>query len=80
MTPEDAIAQLRARAQPGRAADMARYHKAERPYLGVANPDTNDLVAEWRKHLSVQQRTALAAGLWETNIFEARLAAAKLLT
>ena len=39
MTPEAAIAELEAAVQPGKAAEMAAYHKADRPYLGVANPD-----------------------------------------
>lgn len=80
MTPQDALAQLRALAQPGRDAEMAAYHKVNRPYLGVANPDINDLVKSWRQSLDVGQRVTLANGLWQTNIFEARLAAAKLLT
>lgn len=80
MTTEKALAQLCAKAQPGRALQMAAYHKSDRVYLGVANPDTNALVADWRSHLGVAERTALAAGLWQTNIFEARIAAAKLLT
>ena len=80
MTPEEAIVQLRARAQPGRGLQMAAYHKTDRPYLGVANPDTNALVANWRKALTIEERTALAAALWTSNILEARLAAAKLLT
>lgn len=80
MTPEQAIADLTARAQPGRGADMAAYHKVDRPYLGVANPDTNDLVKTWRRSLDVAERVALADALWQTNVYEARLAAAKLLT
>jgi len=80
MTLNDALAALRALAQPGRGAEMAAYHKMDREYLGVANPDTNDLVTGWRRELSVDDRVALASPLWNTNIFEARLAAAKLLT
>lgn len=80
MTPDAALAELRALAQPGRDVEMAAYHKLDRPYLGVANPDTNDLVKKWRKNLSVAERVVLADALWQTNIFEARLAAAKLLT
>ncbi|MGR3659845.1 MAG: DNA alkylation repair protein [Paracoccaceae bacterium] len=80
MTPDAALDELRALAQPGRDAQMAAYHKVDRPYLGVANPDTNDLVKKWRQTLSVEERVALADALWQTNIFEARLAAAKLLT
>ena len=80
MPVEEALDQLNGLAQPGRAEQMAAYHKIERPYIGVANPDTNDLVKNWRKTLNVEQRVALADALWKTNIFEARLAAAKLLT
>lgn len=80
MTLEQALAELRALAQPGRDKEMAAYHKVEREYLGVANPDTNDLVKSWRPSLGVEERVALARELWKTNIFEARLAAAKLLT
>ncbi len=80
MTLDDALSALKSRAQPGRGLQMAAYHKVERPYLGVANPDTNELVKSWRKVLDVAQRVALADALWQTNIYEARLAAAKLLT
>ncbi len=80
MTPDQALDQLRAKAQPGRDVGMAAYHKVARVYLGVANPDTNDLVKGWRQELSVPERIDLARGLWETDVFEARLAAAKLLT
>jgi len=80
MTLDDALTQLRAAADPARAAGMADYHKAPREYLGIPNPVTNDLVQSWRQTLSVEDRVALADALWQTNIFEARLAAAKLLT
>ena len=80
MTPDQALTQLRALAQPGRDVEMAAYHKIDRPYMGVANPDTNDLVKKWRQTLSVEERVGLADSLWATNIFEARLAGAKLLT
>ena len=33
MTREDALAQLRAKVEPGRAERMAGYHKVERSYL-----------------------------------------------
>ncbi|NHX27335.1 DNA alkylation repair protein, partial [Escherichia coli] len=58
----------------------AAYHKAARVYLGVPNPALNDLTKGWRQALSVDQRVALAEALWGTDIFEARIAAAKLLT
>ncbi|EEX11284.1 DNA alkylation repair enzyme [Ruegeria lacuscaerulensis ITI-1157] len=72
--------QIRAHADPDRAAQMAAYHKVDRPYLGVPNPVLNDLTKSWRQQMDVDARIALADQLWQTNIHEARLAAAKLLT
>lgn len=80
MTLDEALSELRARAQPGRAEQMAAYHKVDRPYLGVANPDTDALVRDWRQQIDLDTRLQLAADLWNTNIFEARVAASKLLT
>jgi len=80
MTPEQALDQLRAAGDPDRAAGSAAYHKADRTYLGVAVPVITDLVQGWRAGLDVPGRVALADGLWQTNIHEARVAAAKLLT
>lgn len=80
MTPEAAIDVLRAHAVPGKAADMADYHKVQRPYLGVANPVLDDHARAWRQSLDLDARLDLASGLWDTNIHEARITAAKLLT
>lgn len=76
----EALTQLRAYAEPGRAEQMAAYHKQTRPVIGVPNTATNDLTKHWRQVLSVPDRVALADALWQTDIFEARIAAAKLLT
>ncbi len=75
-----ALAQLEALADPGKAAEMAAYHKISRPYLGVSVPQVEELVAEWRAALDIEARIALAAGLWESNVHEGMVAAAKLLT
>ncbi|MCB2120617.1 DNA alkylation repair protein [Albidovulum sp.] len=80
MTPEDALAALRAGIEPGRAEAMAAYHKQTRPVLGIPVPYLNDLAKGWRQTLSVPERVALADALWRTDIFEARIAAAKVLT
>ncbi|MEO3413803.1 DNA alkylation repair protein [Roseovarius sp. CAU 1744] len=80
MTPDQALAAMTALIEPGRAEGMAAYHKVPRRYLGIANPALNELTKEWRGRLSVDERVALADTLWQTDIFEARLAAAKLLT
>jgi 3-methyladenine DNA glycosylase AlkD len=77
---EEALSALRAQVEPGRAEGSAAYHKAARVYLGVPNPAINDLTKEWRRALSVEDRVSLATALWDTDIHEARVAAAKLLT
>ncbi len=78
MNLSDAIASLGS--NPEKATEMARYHKAERPYLGVANPVIDAQVKEWRKTITHDKRHTLASELWNTNIHEARVTAAKLLT
>ncbi len=74
------LEQIESLADPDRAAGMAAYHKVDRPYIGVSNPVINNLTKIWRGELDVPQRVQLASELWQTNIFEARLAATKLLT
>ncbi|WP_170568986.1 DNA alkylation repair protein [Ruegeria atlantica] len=72
--------QIKAHAEPERAEQMLAYHKVDRPYLGVANPVLNDLTKAWRQELDIPLRVNLADALWQTNIHEGRVAAAKLLT
>jgi 3-methyladenine DNA glycosylase AlkD len=72
--------QIRAHADPDRAPGQAAYHKVAREYLGVPNPVLNDLAQDWRRVLTIPERIDLARDLWTTDIFEARIAAAKLLT
>lgn len=74
------LTQLRDLGDPAKAADMATYHKAEREYLGVTVPQIDELARGWREGLDVPGRVDLAARLWDTNIHDARIAAAKLLT
>ncbi|QTN35879.1 DNA alkylation repair protein [Cognatishimia activa] len=80
MTIDEAIAELRAHIEPGRAEGMAAYHKQTREVWGIPNPATNDVTKGWRQRLTVEERVQLASDLWQTDIFEARLAAAKVLT
>ena len=76
----DALADLTQLGDPERAVGLAAYHKVPRDYLGIPNVALNDLTQGWRQDLPVEARVALAKELWTTNMFEARLAAAKLLT
>ncbi len=77
MTPLEA---LRALGNETKAAEMARYHKAKRAYLGVSVPQIDTVCKEWRAGRDIDGRVALAAELWDSDIHEARIAAAKLLT
>jgi 3-methyladenine DNA glycosylase AlkD len=80
VTLDEALAALRARALPGKGAEMAAYHKVERTYLGLANPEIDALTKAWRQALDLPDRVALAQALWQSDIHEARIAAAKLFT
>ncbi|MFS4582693.1 DNA alkylation repair protein [Phaeobacter sp. C3_T13_0] len=85
LTIDTALAALEAAAEPDRATQMAGYHKQKRRVLGVPNPVINALSQDWRKVLSeeedsVASRCELAQALWVSDVFEARIAAAKLLT
>lgn len=80
MTPEAALAELAALGDPTRAEEMAAYHKAPRIYLGVRVPEAAALADKWRAVVTLDERLSLAGGLWKTDIHEARVAAAKLLT
>ncbi|WP_158964147.1 DNA alkylation repair protein [Chachezhania sediminis] len=74
------LAQLEALADQSQADALAAYHKAPRRYLGIRVPVVTELAKTWRQDLTLDDRVALAAALWDTNIHEARVAAAKLLT
>ena len=80
MTPDIALAQLTALSNPTKATESAAYHKVPRPYLGIPVPDITALATSWRDDTDTAGRVAIADHLWQTNIHEARIAAAKLLT
>ena len=78
--PAPVLARLDALADPGRAAEVAAYHKAPRRYLGIGVPVLTELAKALRGETSLDERIALADALWQTDIHEARVLAAKLLT
>lgn len=80
MTPQDALDQVIALGDPVKAGEMAAYHKGERRYVGVSNPQLDTLYKEWRTETDIPQRIEIAAFLWDSDVFEAKVAAAKLLT
>lgn len=71
---------LHALGDPQKASEMAAYHKTPRPYLGVPVPVIDALAREWRAELDLPGRLALARDLWDSDVHEGRVAAAKLLT
>jgi 3-methyladenine DNA glycosylase AlkD len=75
-----ALAALHAAANAQKAVEMAAYHKVDRVYLGMTVPQIEDYTDEWRRELDMPARIDLAAGLWNSNIHESRVAACKLLT
>lgn len=75
-----ALTALEALGDPARAASALAYHKAPRRYLGVPVPQITDLAKGWRAGLDLPGRLSLASGLWASDVHEARVAAAKLLT
>lgn len=74
------LMELRGVGDADKAAEMALYHKAPREYLGVPVPVIDDLARGWREGMDVPARLDLAAQLWDSDIHEGRVAAAKLLT
>ena len=76
----EAIAALDACGDAEKAAGAAAYHKVARRYLGVPVPLIEDMARLWRAQATLEDRIALADGLWQSDIHEAKIAAAKLLT
>lgn len=76
----EAIAALEACGDADKALGAAAYHKVDRRYLGVPVPLIEDMARLWRAQATLDERIALADGLWHSDIHEAKIAAAKLLT
>ena len=71
--------QLRALANPELAERNAARHKTGRQTLGLTPAQIETAVAGWRDNLDIDGRVTLARALWDSDIHEARLAAARLL-
>ncbi len=79
-TPQAALEALNSSGNTDLAAKMARQYKIDRPYLGISNLQIDALYKAWRSNTDMTTRIAIAAYLWDSNIHEARIAAAKILT
>lgn len=73
------LSSLESAGDPAKAAEAAEYHKADRRYLGTPMTTIDALVTEWRNELTLDERLTLASDLWDSDVHEARVAAAKLL-
>lgn len=76
----DLLAALRDSADPLRATEAASYHKTTRPFLGVRGDVVESLARDARATLSLDQRLEAARALWDSDIHDAKVLAAKLLT
>ena len=74
------LAELRAQGDQDKAAALASYHKTEREFLGVPAALLDELAREHRRSLSLDARCVLARELWASDVHEASVFAAKLLT
>ncbi|WP_039020177.1 DNA alkylation repair protein [Halocynthiibacter namhaensis] len=79
-TADEALKELIPHIVAGKDAQMQSFHKAERIYLGVPTPAIEAAQKAWRDQMSVEERVELARALWDGDVFEGRIAAAKLLT
>ncbi|MDD7970305.1 DNA alkylation repair protein [Roseinatronobacter alkalisoli] len=74
------LAHLRTLSDPAKAAEMADYHKTTREFLGISAQVLDELARDMRRDHDVAERCAMARALWDSDIHEARILAAKLLT
>lgn len=73
------IIRLRALGNPADVPDLKAYHKTNRDVLGVKVPLLSDIAKEIREQVTLEERLEICQGLWESNIHEARILAAKML-
>ncbi|MCC5956579.1 MAG: DNA alkylation repair protein [Natronohydrobacter sp.] len=71
---------LRARGDATKAAEMVAYHKTARECLGVPAAVLDEMARELRHDLTLELRCALAQEMWVSDVHEAGIFAAKLLT
>ena len=74
------LAALNPLGNAAKAGEMAAYHKTDRRVLGISNPQIDAAVRDWRDGRDIGAVLAEAGALWSSGVFEARIAAAKLLT
>ncbi len=71
---------LRARGDVTKAAEMVAYHKTARECLGVPAAVLDEMARDSRHNLTLDARCALAEDMWASDVHEACVFGAKLLT
>lgn len=79
-TAAQVIEGLRARGDAGLAAGAAAYHKTAREFLGIPAATLDEISRDLRRSLDIGARCELAQALWDSNVHEGCVFAAKLLT
>ncbi|PZX46648.1 3-methyladenine DNA glycosylase AlkD [Roseinatronobacter thiooxidans] len=79
-TSQTLLDQLSAMGDPAKAAEQAAYHKTGRIFLGVPAAALDEMARGLRADLDLPTRCALAQDLWQGNVHEGGILAAKLLT
>lgn len=76
----DLLAGLHAIGDADKAAEMAAYHKTDRSFLGVSALVLDEMARDLRRSMTLGDRLDAAQTLWDSDIHEGRILAAKLLT
>ena len=79
MNAEELLNRLRDLGNPVDAEAVARYHKVDRPYLGVRVPQITQLARVYWQTEGESELIGTCEQLWKTNIAEARVLVGKLL-
>ena len=72
--------ELRALKNPERALRDQAYHKSTREHWGIPVPESDRIARRVKKELSAAEILQTAQSLWETNLFDPMICAAKLLS
>ncbi len=74
------LEKLRVLGDATRAAEMAAYHKTTREFLCVPAAVLDEMARDLRREMTLQARCDLAQEMWGSDVHEACIFAAKLLT
>lgn len=79
-TQAQVLTRLRSLGDATKSAEMAAYHKTAREFLGVPSAVLDEMARDLRREMTLQARCDLAQEMWASDVHEAGMFAAKLLT